>query len=75
LYAFHEEKKIEEAKQQRLPEQMAYIPEETEPLEGLGGVNRDLVQRVGERAADQRIATVDQDATIIESRNKEALPT
>jgi hypothetical protein len=38
-------------------------------------VNRDLVQRVGERAADQRIATVDQDATIIESRNKEALPT
>jgi hypothetical protein len=75
LYAFHEETKIEEAKQQRLPEQMAYIPEETEPLEGLGGVNRDLVQRVGERAADQRIATVDQDATIIESRNREALPT
>jgi hypothetical protein len=43
--------------------------------EGLGGVNRDLVQRVGERAVDQRMATVDQDASIIESRNKEALPT
>ena len=75
LYAFHEERKIEEAKQQRLPEQIAYIPEEAAPLEGLGRVNRDLIQRVGERAADQRIATVDQDATIIESRNKEALPT
>jgi hypothetical protein len=75
LYAFHEEKKIEEAQQQRLPEQIAYIPEETPPLEGLGGVNRDLVQRFGERSPEQRIATVDQDTTIIESRNQQALPT
>ena len=75
LYAFHEQEKIEEAKQQRLPNEIAYIPEETEPLEGLGRVNRDLVQRVGQRVPEQRIATVDQDATIIESRNKEALPT
>ena len=29
LYAFHEEEKIAEAKQQRLPGQIAYIPEET----------------------------------------------
>ena len=28
LYAFHEEEKIEQAKQQRLPEQIAYIPSE-----------------------------------------------
>ena len=75
LYAFHEQEKIEEAKQQRLPDEIAYIPEETAPLKGLGGVNRDLVQRVGQRAAEQRIATVDQDSTIIESRNKEALAT
>jgi len=75
LYAFHEEQKIEEAKQQRLPEQIAYIPEENPPLEGLGGVNRDLVQRFGERSAAQHIATVDQDTTIIESRNQQALPT
>jgi hypothetical protein len=75
LYAFHEDEKIEEAKQRRLPEQIAYIPEETPPLEGLGGVNRDLVHRFGERSADQRIATVDQDATIIESRKQQALPT
>jgi hypothetical protein len=75
LYAFHEEEKIEEAQQRRLPEQIAYIPEETPPLEGLGRVNRDLVQRFGERCADQRSATVDQDATIIESRKQQALPT
>ena len=46
LYAFHEEEKIEQAQQQRLPDQIAYIPEETLPLEGLGRVNRDLVQRL-----------------------------
>jgi hypothetical protein len=75
LYAFHEEEKIEEAQQRRLPGEIAYIPEETPPLEGLGRVNRDLVQRFGERCADQRMATVDQDATIIESRKQQALPT
>jgi Transposase DDE domain group 1 len=75
LNAFHEEEKIEEAKQRRLPDQIAYIPEETLPLEGLGRVNRDLVQRFGERCPRQRIATVDQDATIIESRKQQALPT
>jgi hypothetical protein len=75
LQAFHQEEKIAEAQQRRLPEQIAYIPEETAPLEGLGRVNRDLVQRCGERCPDQRIATVDQDATIIESHKRQALPT
>jgi len=75
LYAFHEEAKIEEAQQQRLPGQIAYIPEETEPLEGLGRVNRNLVERFSARCPDQRIATVDQDATIIESRKQQALAT
>ena len=36
-------------------------------------VNRVLVQELGRRCPDQRIATVDQDATIIESRKQEAL--
>ncbi len=45
------------------------------PLAGLGQVNRDLVQRFGERRPEQRIATVDQDATIIESRKQEAKAT
>jgi hypothetical protein len=75
LYAFHEEEKIEPAQQRRLPDQIAYIPEETLPLEGWGRVNRDLVQRCGERGPEQRIATVDQDATIIESHKQQALPT
>ena len=73
LYAFHQQEKIAEAQQRRLPKQIAYIPEETTPLEGLGRVNRDLVQRCGAARADQRIATVDQDATIIESQKQEAL--
>jgi len=75
LYAFHEEEKIAAAQQRRLPGEIAYIPEETVALAGLGKVNQDLVQRFGERAPDQRIATVDQDATIIESRKQQALRT
>src|ERR1039457_284973 len=42
LYEFHEEAKIEEAKQRRTAEPIAYIPEETEALRGLGLVNREL---------------------------------
>src|SRR5208282_3893603 len=38
LYAFHQDEKIAEAQQQRLPGEIAYIPEETAPLEGLGRV-------------------------------------
>jgi hypothetical protein len=75
LPAFHLEEKIAEAQQRRLPEQIAYIPEETPALAGRGRVNRDLVQRCGERTPDQRIATVDQDATIMESHKQQALTT
>ncbi len=38
-------------------------------------MNRDLLQALGARCGDQKIATVDLDATIIESRKREALPT
>ncbi len=73
LYQFHAEEKIEEAKQRRGPEQIAFIPEENDGLAGLGEVNRELVQELGKRCPDQRIATLDQDATIIASRKREAL--
>ena len=73
LYQFHEEQKIEEAKRRRGPDDIAYIPEESVELQGLGRVNRSLMQELGSRCAGQRIATVDQDATIIESRKQEAL--
>ena len=39
---------------------------------GHGLVNRELVRELGRRCPEQRIATVDQDATIIESRKQEA---
>ena len=70
LNRFHCEEKIEQAKQQRKPEQIAFIPEEADALSGLGEVNRELV-----RELEQRIATVDQDATIIESHKQQALST
>jgi len=73
LYQFHDETKITEAKQQLELGEIAYIPAENEALSGLGQVNRDLVAELGKRCADQRIATVDQDATIIESRKREAM--
>ncbi len=64
--------KIEEA-QLRLKEgEKAYIPEETVALQGLAAVNRTAIAEVGRRCADQKIATVDEDATIIESRKREA---
>ena len=75
LNGFHEDARIEAAKQQRIGEQIAYIPEETEALRGLGLVNRELVRELGRRCPEQRIATVDQDATIIESKKQEALRT
>jgi hypothetical protein len=75
LYQFHAEDKIEEAKQRRLPEQIAFIPEENDALSGLGDVNRELVQELGRRCPEQRIATVDLDATIIESHKQQALRT
>lgn len=75
LYAFHDDEKIEQAQQQLLPGERAYIPGESAALWGLAGVNRDLVGAVGERCPDQKIATIDQDSTIIESRKREAQPT
>jgi hypothetical protein len=74
LYDFHDDQLIEDAKAARKPEQIAFIPEETVPLEGLARVNVDLIGEVGRRVPNQKIATVDQDATIQESRKREALP-
>ena len=75
LYEFHDEGEIEQAQQQLLPGHTAYIPGENEALMGLGGVNGELVLTVGRRCAGQKIATVDQDTTIMESRKQEAQPT
>ncbi len=75
LNRFHSQEKLDEAKESRKPEQLAFIPEEGDALAGLGAVNRELVRELGGRCAGQRMATVDQDATIIESHKREALRT
>ncbi|MGC8550141.1 MAG: hypothetical protein ACP5M4_10620 [Acidobacteriaceae bacterium] len=75
LNRFHSEEKLAQARDGRKPEQIAFIPEDADALSGLGEVNRELVREPGRRCADQRIATVDQDATIIESHKREALRT
>jgi hypothetical protein len=71
LYAFHDEKLIEKAKAALPSGEVAYVPEENEPLKGLGRVVADLVMEVAQRG-NGTVATVDMDATIIESRKKEA---
>lgn len=75
LYAFHDAAKIEQAQQQLALERVAYIPGESDALQALAAVNRDVVQELGRRCAAEKIATVDLDATIIESWKREAKPT
>lgn len=72
---FHSDDKIEAAKKRRSPGQLAFIPDETEALEGLGRVGEELIKELGLRMPEQQIATVDQDATILGSRNEEAQAT
>jgi hypothetical protein len=74
LYAFHRDEALVTAQAQRPAGQVAFIPEDTEPLQGLAQVNVDLVRAVAARCPEQRIATIDQDATIHESHKREALP-
>ena len=75
LYQFHDESRIEAAQQELAVGQVSYIPSESGPLRGLAQVNQDLVRAVGRRCADQKIATIDLDATIIESWKRQAQPT
>jgi hypothetical protein len=72
LYQFHEPEQIEQA-QRALPlGQVSYVPEETAPLRGLAQVNQDLVRELAGRCAGEKIATIDLDATAIESWKREA---
>jgi hypothetical protein len=72
LYQFHDEQEIERAQSELPVGQVSYIPAESTALRGLAQVNRDVVREVGNRCPDQRIATVDLDATVIESFKREA---
>jgi Transposase DDE domain group 1 len=75
LYQFHDETLLDEARQQLPLGHVAYIPGENAALQGLRRVNEDLLRELGRRGTPQKIATVDQDSTIIESRKREAQPT
>ena len=75
LYAFHDEQRIAEAQAELPVGPVSYIPNESQPLRGLAQVNQELVQTIGRRCADQKIATLDLDATVIESWKREAKPT
>lgn len=72
LYQFHDQQSIDEARQQLLPGHTAFIPGENEALAGLGESNRELILKVGRLCANQKVATVDQDATIVDSDKREA---
>src|ERR1035437_7810823 len=75
LYQFHDEEKIEQAQKELAVGQVSYIAEESTPLRALAQVNQEMVQEIGRRCADQKIATIDLDAKIIESWKRQAHPT
>lgn len=72
LYQFHDGEKIEQAQQALPADRVSYIPQESSGLQGLAEVNREVVRELGRRCAEQKIATVDLDSTIIESWKREA---
>jgi len=69
LNAFHEEDLLEG----RLPHQ-AFIPEETVLLNGLGWVQKELIWKATREESPWK-ATIDLDATVIESHKREAYET
>jgi len=73
LDAFHDDALIEQAKARRPAGQEAYIPDESAPLGALAAVNTHLVHRVQALSQTTR-ATLDHDATILESHKRLALP-
>lgn len=75
LELFHDEK-LEKLRPAR-KDQKSFIFPSSEPIQGLQQVQAGLVQRIAklhaQRGQAQHLATVDQDATIIESHKKSAL--
>ncbi len=74
LYQFYEGERIAQAQTELPVGQVSYIPSESGPLRALAQVNQELVQAIGRRCADQKIATPNLDAKVIESAKQEAKP-
>jgi len=66
LYGFHNERLLEGR-----PEEGAFIAEETEPLRGLWEVNREVVLKASRKEGPKQ-ATIDQDATVVESHKEQS---
>jgi hypothetical protein len=76
LYQFHDPEKIEQAQRELPMGEASYVLEESTPLRGLAQVNQDdVVRELARRCAGERIATIDMDATVIESWKREAKAT
>ncbi len=66
LYGFHDEKLLENR-----PEEGAFIATESEPLAGLWEVHREVVLKAS-RKEEPKQATIDQDATVVESHKEQS---
>jgi hypothetical protein len=75
LYQFHDPEKIEQAQRDLPVGEVSYVPEDSMALRGLAQVNQDVVRELARRCAGERIATIDMDATVIESWKREAKAT
>lgn len=75
LYQFHDPEKIEQAQRELPVGECSYVPQESAALRGLAQVNQDVVRELARRCAGERIATIDMDATVIESWKREAKTT
>ncbi len=73
LQACHDDALLAAAQAQRPPDTVAYIPAETAALQGLAAVNRALVHAVAAQGKGT-VATLDHDATLLESHKRAALP-
>jgi hypothetical protein len=71
--AFHDPNLIEQARVRRAPGATAFIVDESELLQALGAINVALCHALAARGTSRR-ATLDHDATIIESHKQAALP-
>ena len=74
LESFHDPEKVEQARAQaQRRKQLSFIPEEPGALVGLGLASRGMVRAIAGRwEKPETRATVDQDATIIESHKRQA---
>lgn len=70
LLRFHDPELVE-AKGQH---QLAFIPKESLALQELEQVQQGLVRAISRKSTDLKIATIDLDATIVESHKRNALP-